>query len=152
MVSAWINFNNTPRFGSGLFPLKLIGDSCSEFSCKSAILYWGRESSRLQNRQKNKNKDKDKSNNNNNNNNNNKGSTLPYYVIHREELKPPIREFVHDPVHGPIILETHEKLLLILQSFSVYLVLFVTVDKHQTMLVVLKDIQQIQKLATMGRT
>lgn len=34
------------------------------------------------------------------------------YVVHREELRGPIREFVHDPVHGPIILEPHEKLLL----------------------------------------
>ena len=34
------------------------------------------------------------------------------YVVHREELRRPIREFIHDPVHGPIILESHEKLLL----------------------------------------
>jgi HD superfamily phosphohydrolase len=34
------------------------------------------------------------------------------FVSQREELKSPIREFVHDPVHGPIRLEPHEKLFL----------------------------------------
>ncbi|MEP0825280.1 MAG: hypothetical protein HRF40_07330, partial [Nitrososphaera sp.] len=34
------------------------------------------------------------------------------FVSQREELKTPVRELVHDPIHGSITLEPHEKLFL----------------------------------------